>query len=219
MFINKDTSNQQDVNNQFREISNVLTAVNQGQAYPHSKDTKVRQAFWDDEIQSINAAKVAGANVPTWAVLIDGIYAYRFSATAMNEVWVSFHVTHRWEPGTNLYPHIHWTTAGTNNGVVRWGIEYTYAKGHNQAAFPATNTIYVEQAASGTAYKHMITEVSDVQAFGSDAEVDSLILCRIFRDGAHDNDTCTDPAFGLFVDMHFQVGYWATANKAPNFYK
>ena len=45
---------------------------------------------WKDLLASINTAKVAGANVPTWAAIVGGVSAYSFSATAMNEVWLPF---------------------------------------------------------------------------------------------------------------------------------
>jgi len=173
---------------------------------------------WDDMLSDISNSKVAGVAVPTWSAFRNGIYAYSFSASAMNECWFSFHVTHSYKPNSKIYPHVHWSTAGTNTGIVRWGLEYTVAKGHNQEAFPATTTIYIEQAASGTAYKHMVTEVSDAQAFSSGVEPDSLILIRLFRDAGHANDTCTDVAFGLNCDIHYQTDRVSTKNKAPNFY-
>lgn len=207
------------VQEELTQISNALQVLADGKMYPGTTN-QTKAQYWDDLVASFNAGIVAGANVPTWSVMINGIYAYLFSATAMNEIWLSpIHIDHRYKPGTKIYPHIHWTTGGTNTGVVRWGVEYSVAKGHNQQAFPATTTIYLEQAASGTAYKHMIVEASDGQAFLANVEPDSLVLMRVFRDGGHANDTCTDQAFGLMCDVHYQVDHWATKNKAPNFYK
>lgn len=174
---------------------------------------------WRDELGSINAAKVTGASQPSWANFTDGIYAYEFSASAMNEVWLVYHINHDYKEGTNIYPHIHWSTLGTHTGITRWGIEYSYIKGHNQGAFPASTTVYLEQAASGTAKQHMITEVTDGNSISSvGIEPDGLILIRAFRDGGHDNDTCTDTAFAFYIDLHLQVSHFATPNKAPGFF-
>lgn len=208
---------------ELNQISGVLQAIATGQAYPHSM-AQDRQQFWDDEVKSFNAARVAGANTPTWATIRNGINGYQFSNTVMNEVWPApFHITHVYKPNSKIYPHIHWLTTGTSTGVVRWGIEYTFAKGHQQGAdsvFPASSTIYIEQAATGTPYEHMICEATDDQALNSpNLEVDSLILTRVFRDAAHPNDTCTGNVFGLMADLHFQKAFWATKNKSPNFYK
>ena len=105
-----------------------------------------------------------------------------------------------------LYPHFHWATgaAGTDTGTVRFGIEWTYAKGYGIDAFSSSQTIYIEQAGSGTAYQHMIAEVSDDNAISSaDFEVDGILLMRLFRDGSHANDTLTDKVFIFTADMHY----------------
>lgn len=171
-------------------------------------------AGWDDMIGSLAAGNTSNTNDPTWAAFQGGVYAWRFSATALNEVWISFHVNHEYSPGTVIYPHIHWSTAGTDTGTVRWGIEYTVAKGYDRDTFPAPTTIYLEQAAVGTAYRHMIVEASLADAIPTThLETDSIIMMRVFRDGAHANDTCTDPAFGLFCDLHFQKQAFSTPNK------
>lgn len=200
------------------EIAHILQAIGDGKTYPHGAILPKNQ-YWDDIVASFNAGRAVGANTPTWATLRDGLKAWEFSATAMNEIWLSpLHLDHTATRNTPLYLHIHWTTGGTNTGVVRWGIEYSIAKGHNQEAFPATTTVYLEQAASGTAYKHMIVEVPDVSAVTASVEPDSLLLARVFRDGGHANDTCTDTAFGLMMDVHYVKSWWATKNKSPDFY-
>lgn len=203
-------------------VAGVLQALGSGMEYPQGRRTAKAQ-YWDDEVKSFSSARVTGASQPTWAAIKNDIYGFRFSATAMNELWLSpFHIGHTYKPNTKVYPHIHWINPGTNTGVVRWGFEYTVAKGHQQGTdsiFPESTTIYLEQAAKGTRYEHMIVEASDDQAFLTNIEPDTLILTRVFRDAAHPNDTCTDAVFGLMSDLHYQKGYWATRNKSPNFYE
>lgn len=174
--------------------------------------------LWDDITGEINVRGL-GSNNPAWAAFQNGVYAYQFSASTMMEVWIDFHIKHDIAPGTLLYPHVHWSTTGTNTGVARWGFEYTVAKGHQQQAFPATTTVYVEQAFTGTTRTHMIAEVSEANAIPStNIEVDSLVMMRVFRDAAHVNDTLTDAAFLFMVDLHYQKQYLGTKNKSPNFY-
>lgn len=163
------------------------------------------RAGWQDYLSSISAGKAVGANAPTWATIRAGLAAYSFSASTMNEIWLSFHILHEYQVGTMIYPHVHWTTTGTNTGVCRWGLEYSFARGYNIEAFPAPTTIYLEQAASGTAYQHMITEGSEGNGVTiANLETDGIILMRVFRDAANAADTLTDAAFGLFVDIHYQ---------------
>lgn len=201
----------QDFREWVRKASITINGILNGGPFP---------ARWGDYVADINSARVAGANTPTWRAMTDSINAYSFSNTSMNEVWLTVHINHDYKRGTNLYPHVHWAPDNTNTGTVRWGIEYTIAKGHNQAAFPASTTIYIEQAGPGTALQHMIAEASDGQAFDG-LEPDTLLMMRAFRDAAHANDTYagTNGAFGLYVDIHYQQDRRGTVNKAPNFYE
>jgi len=178
---------------------------------------------WRDLLSAVNAARVTGASEPTFTAFRGGIYQYSFSATVMNQVVMNpFHIDHDYASGTDLFIHVHWSTAGTNTGVVRWGLEWTYAKGHDQEAFPVTQTYYLEQAASGTAYQHMVAEgtipgTDVIEGTANGIETDGLVLVRLFRDAAHANDTCTDAAFAFTVDIHYQCDHYNTPNKAPDF--
>ena len=172
---------------------------------------------WNDELASFNAGKLTGANQPSFETFIGGIYAYSFSATAMNEIRLSpLHIKHDYKPESHLHMHIHWSPETTHTGVCRWGIEYSIAKGHGQMAFPTPTTIYLEQAGGGVALNHQIIEHS--AGITSNIEPDTLIMTRVFRDGAHVNDTFTGKAFGLQMDAHYQVDRICTINKEPNFY-
>lgn len=169
---------------------------------------------WNDLTATLASGKTVTATDPSWVAFRNGIYAYEFSASAMMEVWISFHVDHTYLPGSVMYPHVHWATAGTNTGVVRWGMEFSIARGYDRQAFPLSTTVYVEQAAHATAYMHQIAENTTTAIIpATDLEPDSLILMRVFRDAAHANDTCTDAAFGLMVDLHYQVSDLTTVNR------
>jgi hypothetical protein len=172
---------------------------------------------WEDLESSFVSAKVAGANVPVFASFVGGINAFQFSATLLKEVFMMpLHVPHDYKPGSFIYHHIHWSPDDTSTGVVRWGLEYSIAKGHGQQAFPAPTTIYLEQAGNGTAKAHQIIE--DTVGIKLDIEPDSLILMRVFRDAAHTNDTYTGSAWGHFMDAHYQTDRKNTPKKTPNFY-
>ena len=97
-------------------------------------------------------------------------------------------------------------------GNAYWESEYTIAAGHNQAAFPATSTIKLTCATSGTQYQHQITE--DTAGF-SLVEPDSLLLVAVRRLGADPLDTCNGAQFLHFVDLHYQCDRYNTTTKAP----
>ena len=169
---------------------------------------------WDDLRGPFVSSKTVNSTDPAWSVFRNGIYAHKFSSTAINELWIAFHIPHSYRAGTKIYPHIHWSTSGTNTGTVRWVFEYTLAADDDASAFPTSSSIVLEQAASGTAYRHMVVEVTEPYAIPSTyLYPDTMILCRIYREGNHANDTCTDDAFGFECDLHYQLGQNATLLK------
>ena len=170
---------------------------------------------WADILGEINI-RGAGANNPAWAAFRNGIFTYTFSATTMQEAWMTYHIPHTYCLDTPINLHVHWATPTTNTGVVRWGFEYTYGKGYAQGAFPATQTIYKEQAGSGVAYDHMIAETDDLIIPG--LEVDGMLLVRVFRDAAHANDTQTAAVHVFTADIHHQIDRVATKNRNFPFY-
>ena len=94
------------------------------------------------------------------------------------------------------------------------GINTTIATGHDQENFTADATITVEEAANGTAWRHMVTEDTGGLSL---IEPDTLIimeLARITNGGTNNSDT----VFGLFVDFHYQTAQYSTPNRLPNFY-
>ena len=170
---------------------------------------------WRDNIIEMTTRN--GPAEPQMVPFRDGIYLLGFVKTDMMDAFGNFHVDHDYAMGTRLYPHIHWAADSSLIGVVRWGIEYTIAKGHQQMAFGPTTTIYIEQQTTGVPYMHYVAEVSDADSIpGDDIEPDTLILVRVFRDATHPNDTYDDQVFGICLDMHYQVAQAATVSKRPN---
>jgi hypothetical protein len=164
-----------------------------------------------------------GGSAPTWTLFRNGLYLYSFSATQMREVFASMHIDHDYAIGTPMYPHMHFTVNSTASGVVRWGFEYSVAKGHQQATgsiYGPSTIVYVEQTINGTTdqYKHFVAEVSEANAIPpTNLEPDTVILMRVFRDATHPNDTYPDAVFGIQTDLHYQTSRWATKNKSPDF--
>jgi hypothetical protein len=122
-----------------------------------------------------------------------------------------------------MYPHVHISTNTTTSGTVRFGIEYTVAKGHQQATgsiFGPTTTVFVTATINGATdqYKHFVLEVGDANAIPStNLEPDSMILMRVFRDNTVAGNLA-QPVFVFQADLHYRTARFATPNKAPNFY-
>lgn len=169
---------------------------------------------WRDITSDINV-KGSGTNSPTWGVVRNGINAFLFDSSTMNECWFNFHINHDYALGTPIYLHAHWVNPSTSTGVVRFGFEYTIAKGHQQEVFPASTTIYVEQACTGQYYHH-VAEISTGITSAS-LEPDAIVMVRLFRDASHVNDTNTNAIAIIASDIHYQANRFATKNKAPAF--
>jgi hypothetical protein len=182
------------------------------------EDLDTRTALgWRDNVREMVTR--GSQSDPQFTEFRDQLHLLAFPPGVMTEVFGNFHIDHDYALGTALYPHIHWATNDASTGVVRWGVEWTLAKGHQQMAFGPTTTVYIEQAATGTPYTHHIAEVSPANAIpGTNVEPDTMILVRVFRDGAHINDTFADQVFGIALDLHYQADRATTPNKAPNFY-
>lgn len=169
---------------------------------------------WRDILGGI-AVKGSGPTDPAWSAYQGTIKGYQFSVN--DEVQIVFHLPHDHAPGTDLYLHAHWSVITTVIETVTWGFDITYAKGHQQAAFPATVTTTVAQASNGTAYFHNIAET--VITGGAllnlaSIEVDGLILVRVYLSA----NTGAIKPFLHTADIHYQSTNMATKQKAPNFY-
>jgi hypothetical protein len=174
---------------------------------------------WRDNIVELKVDS-SSPNAPTLNPFRGGILAWSFPAGEMTEAHSAWHIDHDYALGTKLYLHVHWSPKTASLGTVRWGFEYSVAKGHQQQAFPATTTVYVEQTSLGVDHLHYVTEVSEANAIDGAAlgiEPDTVILVRMFRDGGHVNDTFPDEAFVSFIDLHYQADRATTPFKAPNF--
>lgn len=173
---------------------------------------------WQDITAEVDT-RGTGANDPTFQVYTGtNLRSLKFSATVMQECFITFHMPHDYVPGTDIHFHAHWSNAAVapNTGGVVWAFEYAFAKGFNQAAFPDPTTIAVTQACPATRYQHMVAETAAVTIAG--LEVDGLILVRCYRDAANGADTCSDAVFLHTADVHYQSNSQSTKNKAPNFY-
>jgi hypothetical protein len=173
---------------------------------------------WRDMLGDISV-KGAGASDPTFAVYTGTVMRqHQFSATVEQEVFIVYHMPHDYVPGTQIYFHAHWSNAAAapNTGNVVWGFDYSFAKGFNQAPFPAFTSITVTQASPATRYQHNIAETVGITIAA--LEVDGLLLVRGYRKAADAGDTCTDAVFLHTMDIHYQSTNMATKQKAPNFY-
>lgn len=171
---------------------------------------------WRDMLgQIVPRANVATS--PTWTQMgASPFWAYRFQLN--DEVWMTFHLQHDYKPASDIFIHVHWTSDGTNTATTKWQFDWCYAKGYDQGNFDinAGNSTTVEQAGVGTAWRHMIAEIS-TPISSSGFEVDGLLLVHIKRitNGGTNN---TDNIFVQTIDCHYETESFATVSKNYPFY-
>lgn len=169
---------------------------------------------WKDNFASLTAA-ATGNSAPAMAPFgPSGVIGQRRFGIG-DSVYVIWHIDHDIKPESLAYMHVHWTTDGIDTGLVQWQISYTVSKGHNQDSFGTDTVLTLEEAASGVAWRHMVTE--DATGF-TIPEPDSLIIAEVKRI-APTSGANADEVFGLFVDIHYQSDRDYTPQRSPNFYE
>ena len=129
---------------------------------------------------------------------------------------------------SSIHLHFHWShnSAIVTCGSITIGANVIYAKGHDQAAFPAEITTTLSPNASTTQYQHMVSEVqlsaaspSASQIDTDDLEPDGLVLARVYLSANNitSGGAVPDP-FIHEVDIHYQSTNIATKDKVPDFY-
>lgn len=180
---------------------------------------------WNDKEGVLNYASAVPGSLNIYR---NTIRDYSFSVN--DEVDGKFHIPHDYAPGTDIFIHVHWSHIGTAiSGNFSGNFKYTYAKGHNQAAFSAEKDIPVTYATVNIAttprYQHMITEVQLSSAGGSATlldtaliETDGILLANWVQTAIPTiTGTIVEP-FIHFVDLHYQSTGIGTKNKSPAFY-
>ncbi|MFA7247791.1 MAG: hypothetical protein WC169_11545 [Dehalococcoidia bacterium] len=164
---------------------------------------------WDDLRVSVNSVKVGASTwEPIWTKMKDngsgsrGVYTYIFNHTTPNEVYFTAQMPHNYKEGTDLHPHVHWCPITSGTGIVRWILEYTIS--NIDDVFGNTSYSVMEDAGAGTAYTHQMAEGATTIS-GADLTISNMMMCRLYRDATHANDTYTGSAALLEIDFHYEV--------------
>jgi hypothetical protein len=163
---------------------------------------------WDD-LRIEPTARSTGAKTPSFSAYKTTLFIYDFdnaAALSEKEIFYQVQMPHAWKEGTTIYPHVHWIprTAGTAGQKVRWGMEYTLAK--PGATFGATVTQYGTSAGPGDITvqdNHIITSLGSIDMSGQ--TLSTVLICRIFRNSSHVDDSFSGVCGLLYVDIHLLV--------------
>ena len=172
---------------------------------------------WDDIRIPITNMKPGISNDPTFEKMIDdgsgstGVFSYSFAKNSEDEMGFSAQLPHSYKEGTDLDFHVHWApSVGTDTGDVVWGLEYQVKS--IDGTYSTSTIVEKTIAASGTALKHTLTDVSEIS--GTGLKISAMIMGRIFRkvkavgDGGYD-----DKVWLLEADFHFQMNTVGSQNE------
>lgn len=170
--------------------------------------------IFDDLMVSPDATTKQGSNPPTLAKFKDngsgsqGVFLWMFDFSIEQEVYFTVQLPHSYKVGSNIYPHVHWTTpTGTPTGTdVVWGLEYSViAIGGTFSAnttIITANTVIPSIGTPVGTYQHLITEFAAIN--GTGFGVSTILVCRLFRKTADASDTFINPVGLLGFDIHFE---------------
>lgn len=180
-------------------------------------------AGWNDIIGQV-VVRVTGPSNPTWKQMgASPFYGWAFSVG--DSVQVNYHFNHDMSfnqrlDECGLYLHAHWMASGTDTNTVKWQFTYTMAKAFAQGSVfdiaGGGTTVDVEEAATGTAWEHMTSEIASPVSLAG-FEPDTTMMCRVTRVTNGGTDNAND-IFMDFTDGHYQVERMYTKNRTPDFY-
>lgn len=181
------------------------------------KLTALGTATWYDDVRVEPTVRGSGTKVPAYTAWtpaggsVSGLYCYLFdNAVLASEKEVNFKIQlpHGKKLGSVVHLHVHWmpTSTGSAGQKVRWGLEYT--KANPNAAFAAPGAfIYATDpinppSTTPTQDTHYITEFADIDMTGD--ALSTIILCRLFRNSSHADDSFTGNVMLLYIDCHVE---------------
>ena len=162
---------------------------------------------WEDLQFPLTAAKLTGVSDPSFTKIVDngagstGIYAYSFSASADQQVFVSTEMPHDWKEGSNYYFHLHWYPATTDTGRIVFSVE-TATSDINSIAGNSYVTRYVYSITVNSIKKHLMTELFTVNA--SALHISHGIGFTIKRLGSDPSDTYPGTIWITRAAIHYE---------------
>lgn len=143
-------------------------------------------ARYDDINTSIVSGMVAASNAPTWAAFVGNLNQYQFAVNDYIHLSTE-EITHEWEEGSEIEPHLHWATGGldSTDRYVKWEIEFSIAStrssGGSTKSFSSTTVLTVETLipANTPSRTHMYSSFGAVSIPGE--KVGLCVISRIRR--------------------------------------
>jgi hypothetical protein len=189
--------------------TNYLSIADDGTVTLHGTATT-----YDDLRVDGSRVQNSGVTAPNWAVFVGGLYTNFFEDTKTQSVYFNVQMPHAWKQGTDMGAHVHWTTNATAPlaTTVRWTIEYQWvnigsnmnlATNNTTSGYTVLTNANINPDNSLAVGEHAITSMGTIS--GSGMNLSSVLVCRVYREGAGSNDTYTGNAALLSIDFHYEI--------------
>jgi hypothetical protein len=170
---------------------------------------------WNEMMVFPDATTKSGSNPPEWGTAFmkngggtsRGVYLWMFAPDQDEELHFTVQIPHDYKEGSDLFPHVHWTTVtGTPSGSnVVWGLEYTVVAAGG--SFPNTvtvsaNALIPELGTPSGAGQHLISGFSSVS--GAGLGISTILVCRLYRAAGDASDTFPNDVGLLGFDIHYE---------------
>jgi len=158
---------------------------------------------WDDLRVPAQSTRInPSSSKPDFQPFLGTVYSFLFDDDDVESVHFAAQLPHGWKVATNLHPHVHWTALNTNAGDVVWGLECTWSS--IGGVFGAPQTMTVTAATETTAFQHQMTNFAELDMSAADT-VSTMLMCRLYRDGAATADTYASDVALLEIYFHYQI--------------
>ncbi|MDV7186153.1 hypothetical protein R3X25_02575 [Lutibacter sp. TH_r2] len=163
---------------------------------------------WDDLKVPMNATNKGSSNQPEWLEFKEngtqGVWLWSFSHNVEEELYFVVQMPHGWKEGSDIYPHVHWTTKVGSSGNVKWALEYTWSNVGDVFSNPTIiSSSTITKGDANTAYNHNLTALPIITGTGK--TLSSMLVCRVYRDGDDGSDTFNNEVQILELDFHYQI--------------
>lgn len=147
----------------------------------------------------VSQVKITGAsNLPKWATFINNTVSLYFSASSVEQVYITAQMPHARIENTTIYPHFHWSYDEPKAaGDVVWCVEYTCA---DVGDYYGLTTIKCTTDSAMNPYQHHMTDMIPIENNLTDSAICNM---RIYRDGTHVNDTFPVDVSLQEFDIHY----------------
>lgn len=163
-------------------------------------------------------------DAPQLTIFRGGIYEYSYFQGQTSSSYTSFCVPMDYAPGTDLKAAVQWSPGNfTDNGEVRFGMEFVYAWAYGSPSSPTNHeftvpaTVYTQAPGhTGMTYHHH-TKFFEATIPGSEVQPNMRFLIRFFRDGSNPLDTFAGDVFVTGLGFYYQRNKLGQPDVLPPF--